>query len=352
MNPKIIVVALALLCGGCASRAVPDAANDFKEATADFTKGLSAIDADAQAADLARENALALQSVGPAETITVLETCRESVLAAQKQFDAAAGAAPYNGPAADKGFTAYRSVTLCGLTTFNDTAPKAIEIKRRDPSSSISGSGSFGKDTLSATASALDAYVKAILDVTANTSGAKADTAREGSVSAFGALAEALGAKDGGAYAGVIQQVIASAQAADRNKRVGDMLTAYDAQMPTAMERIGHAGRLRMQEAIRGRAEAAQALAARSNILLKATPPGGQQALLFEALEPKLDAQNQALRKLRSADPMAAAQAFATAHHDLVEAYRNPKASHAAVAASAKAFSDAAQKLSDALKKD
>lgn len=86
MNPKIIVVALALLCGGCASRAVPDAANDFKEATADFTKGLSAIDADAQAADLARENALALQSVGPAETITVLETCRESVLAAQKQY--------------------------------------------------------------------------------------------------------------------------------------------------------------------------------------------------------------------------------------------------------------------------
>ena len=78
MRSTAFLIAVALLCAGCGTVAVPDAASDFKDAAGDFTEGLKAIDADAKSADAARDQAGALQAIGPKEPLSFDDRCWES----------------------------------------------------------------------------------------------------------------------------------------------------------------------------------------------------------------------------------------------------------------------------------
>ena len=351
MRVAVPVLVLAMICAGCGTITVPDAADEFKTSTGEFSKGLKSIGGNLKAANNAEAHALALQSYAPNEPIFYSTACAGAADQAQRAFNQTA-VGVYDGAKADAAYTQFASLPLCDLTKSFDTPATVDPVVRPDQKSTIDGSGSFGEKTLNGTADKLDAYVKSLIDVITNKTGAKADTARNDAVGAFAALAQAIGADNGSAYGGVIQQAIASAQASARNKRVGEMLATFDSQMPTAMERIGYAGRVSNAQAIVARANAAAALAKRANVLMAQAAPGTSQLQTYAVVEPELTVQNDALRSLRGADPMVAAQAFAAAHRKLIEAYRAPKADQAAGAAAAKAFSDAAQKLSDALSKD
>lgn len=342
---------LAVMLTACASVSLPEDAATFATATGAFTTSLKAGEAERLAALSETQRSVAEGAIAKGVSITFDAECWTRAKPTLDAFDKIAGRS-YDSVRADKAFSAFRSITGCGLRPLVSPAAgvgSVLPVSKASDAAVIVG---VGTDTLIDTASALDDYAAAVADVVANKSGAKRDEAANGLAGTLGKLLEAAGLKNAGAATGLASQLALSALAADRNATFGARLQQYDAVMPYIMERVGHAGRLTVNQAIANRLQAAQQRAGDANALLAEEASIGERARTFAAVAPGIDRQNDAIALLRNADPMIPARRFAEAHHALVEAYTGSRGQELAASAGLKAFSKAAGDLAEALSKE
>ncbi len=361
---RLLATPLIALLASCASVSLPEDAATFVTASGTFSASLKEHEAERLSALAETQRAAVEGSIARGLTPKFDEQCATRAKPALDGWDAAA-VANYDPGRADAAFAALRGVEPCRLYL---ARPDASPAEEATPSTSAAAPAAeptplsratgptvvvgVGADTLAGSASALDEYAAVVADIVANKSGAKQDAAASGMVESLGKLLEAVGLKGAGAASGLVGQIAASAIAADRNVTFRERLRRQDAVMPYILERIGHAGRLTTAQTISNRLQAAQQRATSANILLKPEALPSEKARTFVLIAPGVDRQNEALVRLRVADPMIAARGFAEAHHALVEAYAGGKGRTPALAAGTKAFSKAAAELATALEKE
>jgi hypothetical protein len=347
-----------IVLGGCAGLVATQEVKDLQSATSDLATAVK--DADAAQADalaaLRREQYRI--DVARGTGVGFLADCDAAAVETNRLLDQVA-ANPYDPAAGDAAFAKLRATMPCGIPG----AGIALPLLPLDGSSKAAPSD-FAKldaSTLPGAARNLNAYVAALSDIATGESAGKADAARAGAVTAGKGLLAALkipGPVD--AIVDVAVQALNSILAAKRNEETRNFLNAMDPAMPAMMERLGFAARLAVAQAALNRARAANAVATYANAALNGAGmvvPGPPRAATpermaqYDALLARLDTQNGALLALRGSDPMAAARAFAEAHHALRDLFNDPKAGRAALAKGLADFTAKASALAEALAK-
>lgn len=350
---KPILVGL-LLSASCAPITLSTEVDDLQRSTAAVTASMKALEREGRDASAADGRAAVLAQLPTATAVRYADTCSDEAAKARAAFDATAGAEPYDSAKVDAAYRRFSFVPLCDLagTTDPDLPASEASVAELLPASgSIAGPGAVGAETLDSAATALEGYVDALADLTTNEAGARRDAARDEVFAAGGALLAAVGLPLATPISGVLGEVVASIEAARRNRRMAEYLTAYNRAMPHIMERLGHAARLTAAQAIESRASAASILAEAANKGLAGALPSdtGARVLLFEAYDVRIQAENGKLMKLRASDPMGAARAFAAAHDELRRAFLSSKATRASLATGLDRFRAAATELADAI---
>lgn len=350
-----ILAALAL--GGCATVTLNDEVTDLKQASGDFQVALKTLSKSVGEGLEADQRSAIHQSVAAGSSVMLDTNCHAVASALAVAFDDSL-AEPYAAPKVDMAYRALQKLPLCDFVGIDANASLTdADLPKLDVSTANLTGASVGAETLPAFAKALGDYVDALEDLAGAKSAAGADKARTELFAAGGALLKATKVDNCAPIAGVAGQLLSAIVIAQRNKRIRDYLTAYDAIMPYVMERVGTAGRLATAQAISNRTAASARLAQNAATSLNDAAllgPGAPRAArlkLFQDYEARLVVENVTLRGLRSADPMAAARGFAKAHHDLAVAYASPKANRAAAVSGLKDFNDAAATLVEALNK-
>ena len=339
---------LIALLASCASVSLPEDATTFSTASGNFTASLKAQESERLSALAEAQRAVAEGAIARGLAPIFDAQCWTRARPALDGWDAAA-VAQYEASRADVAFVALRAADACRLQPSAQVplpAPEPVPTSKATDQSVVAG---VGAETLAGAASALDDYAAVVTDIVANKSGAKQDAAASGMVESLGKLLEAVGLKGAGAASGLVGQIAASAIAADRNATFGERLRRQDAAMPYILERIGHAGRLTAAQTLSNRLQAAQQRAGDANRLMAANASPADRARTFALVAPGVDRQNDAVSRLRNADPMIAARRFAEAHHVLVEAYVGGKGRTPATANGLRTFSKAAADLAKAL---
>ena len=343
---------LCLALAACASISLPDEAADFASSSARFTGALRQAEPDRLDSKDESERAVAEGLLVRGEPLLYRTDCLQTLAPLVKAFDEASGRSPYDADAADRAFEGLRQASPCSLEPL-PLPPAPMRTKGSTFRSAAVESGviaSAGADTLAGSAAALDDYVAAVVDVVANDTGSKREAASRELAATGGTLLEASGLKGGAAATGFVAEFIAAAVAAERNARLGAMLAAYDRLMPYVMERVGHAGRLVAEQTLRNRTQAAYLRAVNANLLLAdRTSSPTQRLLAYGATAPAIEEQNRAILRLRAADPMQAARAFASAHRDLTAAFNGPEGRATAQNEGLRSFRVAAAGLAEAL---
>jgi len=343
--------ALILACS-CAPISLSDEASTFGTAAGKFTTSVKDADGERRNAKYDSERAVVEGLVARGQVVKFAEDCWTRLQPLTKAFDDATLLPTYDPEALDRAFAGLRSAPICAL---QPSAPPQEPPASKLPQSAVRDLTSedlVAADGLADAATALDEYVAAVVDIVGNKTGAERDAARASLISSGGKLLEAKGMANAGAVTGFVGGLVSNAMAADQNAKYSRLLERYDRLLPYVLERIGHAGRLTAELALRDRAKAAQAYAGNANLLLSARGTPTERLQVLAIVSPDIARQNDAILRLRAADPMVAARRFATAHHELVAAYAGGKGSTAAASAGLQAFSKAAAELKKALAKE
>jgi hypothetical protein len=348
-----------LLLSGCASIEAGDEVKGLQESSSNFADALKAAETEQDDSEVAFRREEHRMKVLRGSPVAFTDDCVDDVDDANEALDIATKASPYDRAAADRAYNKLRVALPCD-------APNAW--RPRMPSAAAPPSDfrlgpvmASGSNTLSGTGRRLEAYVDALSDVATGETAAKTDAARSELMAAGKGLLSALKVGPGDALVNAADAAISSIIAAKRNAATREFLDEMDQYMPTLMERVGAAARLAHAQAALNRAYAADNVVTWANERLESPDMfrkagkrrSGTQArvAIYDDVVSRLAAHNSGFMKVTSSDPMAAARAFAEAHHALREIYHDPRASRRALAQGLASFQEAAIALKEALQK-
>lgn len=358
---RIVLLGAVALCAGCAGISLSDEVDELKTASGSFGESLRTLQS-ALPGDALRERADAEDSLLNNGLVMFSDRCEASVVEANAAFDEELRQyrqSGYRQAFFDRAYRRLHGTTLCDLQSLD--APTLAQVAQpAETEGSIDGPGGVEVDDLGQASRALDRYVRALADLASNTSGQAHDDARDGVFSAGGALLTAFGVPFAAPVAGLLGEIVANIEQARRNARIAEYLRAFDRIMPHIMERMGHAGRLANLQLAMNQARAAATLSQAANLAIngpvarngrRRMPTPHDRLTAYGFYAPRIAERNAALAGLRRADPMAAARAFAVAHHELTEAYTSRRARVASLSAGLQSLGEAAQDLRDAIDK-
>ena len=345
------------LCA-CTTLDAADEVKDFQDASSSFSESLRAADEAAASARDASRLETYRTDIFDGRVAKISTECFAASEAANSALNAVVASRPYSAAAADAAYSMFGEIAPCDFvsrqpmryTRLLDTAPDLV--------GEVTASGSA---TLSGTARRLEAYVAALADVATGETAGRTDAARSKLVAAGKGLLAAVRVSGPVDQLGdLVDAGISLILAAKRNAVIREFLNRMDPAMPVFMERVGTAARVQHGQAALERARAAEAIADWGNRSLNApnmTVAAGRgrkmaapaRLDLFDDVVARLNPHNEEFLKVTSADPMAAARAFASAHHELTAIYNDPRANRAALAEGLGKFTEAAAALHEAL---
>lgn len=351
-------VLILLLLSGCASIEAGDEVKSLQESSSTFADALKAADTENRDSHQAWKRETYRTNMLSGAEVRFTQECFADIKKADDDLIKAIGASPYDRSVADAAFYRLQVAGLCDVPSVRPPRmPTPILPSEPFELGAVMASGS---NSLSGTARKLDAYVETLADVATGETAAKTDEARSKLVTAGAGLLGALGVGGTEPYGNLINSIFSSVLAAKRNEATRKFLDKMDSYMPTLMERVGLAARIAHSGAARNRADSTLQLAKWANTRLNASDmfrKSGRARVatqarvdLYDETTARLAVHNDALLRLMSSDPMAAARAFAEAHRGLRDVYHDPRASRAALAKGLADFQDAATALHDALK--
>lgn len=355
--------AALVLVAGCSTLTAPDEVKALKGATTNFTTALREAEAASEESAEAEIRGRYRRDMVAGHSISFDTNCSARATEVNDNIDALIGQGrtrpPYDPAASDRAYRAMRGITPCDLPEMATALPE--QPTPRPYTADVSAVVSLDADTLSGAAQNLEAYVEALSDIAGGETSGRADAARAELFEAGRGLIGAL--KIGGPadlILNIAERAIGSIIAARRNAHTREFLDRMDPAMPAMMERLGLAARVVTAQAAYDRSLAARYIALQANDALR--EPGmfvrrGRQRIasaerirVYDDAVQRLAIENNVLKSLRRSDPMAAARAFAAAHHALKEVFHDPRAHRAALAADLKEFQDSAVALITALR--
>lgn len=352
-----------VVSAGCATLTAPDEIKALKSATTNFTTALRAAETAGNEAYEAERRVDHRRDMLTGHTIRFDENCYDRAAEVSNNLDELIiqwrTRPPYDPVMSDRAYRAIRAVTPCDVPELATALPE--QPLPRPSRANMDTVVKLDASKLSGAAGNLEAYVEALSDIAGGETSGRVDAARAGLFEAGRGL---LGALKIGGPADLIlnaaEAAISAIIAARRNAYTREFLDRMDEVMPSMMERLGLAARVVTAEATEFRAQTARYVAARTNELInepdmlvrrgRTVVASPERIRLYDDTVERLRAHNDALLALRRSDPMVAARAFATAHHELREIYHNPRAQRRALAEGLKEFQDSAVALITALR--